>query len=389
MTDIAHETVYSIQGRKTQPIKIWAVIGVAFLVLEIYVFSMWFISGQAERIFPPADSPVPLWLDNLAMFFDIFSPVMLIVFFYTFVYKPWKQNGYISSDGLIILAFTPMYFQDPLINYNTNWFLFNSAHFNLGVWVEQVPGALAPNAHLLPEPILTWGIAYIWNMLAITLLACWAMRITKRYRPETGSLGLLLVALVAAGIVDILMELLFVRPGLYAYAGAIRSLSLWGGETYQFPLYEMVACAFLWGICAQLRYYKDDKGFMWCERGTEELKNSRGTKTGLRLLALHGCLNVIMLVTYTLPMQTFGMHGDPFPEGYPGYLLNGLCGNGTNYECPGPHVPMPRGTPEGKYSIAIKPLDKSTFRPGSIEGIEVIPYTGPPLNNGAQDEQAP
>ncbi|GLD02435.1 hypothetical protein Mkiyose1088_43010 [Mycobacterium kiyosense] len=39
----------------------------------------------------------------------------------------------------------------------------------------------------------------------------------------------------------------------------------------------------------------------------------------------------------------FATHADPFPAGYPSYLINGMCTGGADGKtCPGPGVPMPR-----------------------------------------------
>lgn len=46
---------------------------------------------------------------------------------------------------------------------------------------------------------------------------------------------------------------------------------------------------------------------------------------------------------FTIPMQWYGMHSDPFPKGYPSYMVNGLCAYGPNADqCPEPGVMMPR-----------------------------------------------
>jgi hypothetical protein len=44
-----------------------------------------------------------------------------------------------------------------------------------------------------------------------------------------------------------------------------------------------------------------------------------------------------------IPQQWFGTHSDPFPAGYPSYLVNDMCASGADgHTCPGPGVLMPR-----------------------------------------------
>jgi hypothetical protein len=57
-----------------------------------------------------------------------------------------------------------------------------------------------------------------------------------------------------------------------------------------------------------------------------------------------GVLNLITFGTYNLPMSILGLYSSPFPKDIldRSYFMDGLCGPGTSYACPGTNVPIPR-----------------------------------------------
>jgi len=42
------------------------------------------------------------------------------------------------------------------------------------------------------------------------------------------------------------------------------------------------------------------------------------------------------MLTYSVAMNYTTLFADPFPKGYPSWLLNGQCGHGTAYACSAP-----------------------------------------------------
>ena len=86
-------------------------------------------------------------------------------------------------------------------------------------------------------------------------------------------------------------------------------------------------------------------------------------RTGLRFLALTGFVNLAFLVIYSLPMAITGLYADSYPKDVTSrsYFLNGLCGPGTPYACPGPKVPVAR---RGSVRLG---LDGSMVGPSTTE----------------------
>jgi hypothetical protein len=183
------------------------------------------------------------------------------------------------------------------------------------------------------------------------------MRKVKERRPQMTKLGLALSAYAFFVFVDLALEPMWIRQGLYAYPGAIRSWSIFPGTYYQFPIYEAIIWPTTWTVWACLRHFRNDKGETFVERGMEKLRPGR-RKTFIRFLALTGFCDLVLLLLYFLPMNIVQLHGDPWPADVQkrSYLTNHLCGPGTTYACGGANLPIPRPdsahiSPEGELVV--------------------------------------
>jgi Spirocyclase AveC-like len=328
--------------RTVTPVRWLAAVGGGFLSLQIYVLVRWIASGQATPT-PTGRDHVPWWSQAAARTLDIAAPIAALIVIWFFLVRPMRRAGRLTLDGMLIIAWLSMYFlQDGWLNYTQAWFLYSSAHINFGSWYSQVPGWLSPNGHLLPEPVLFWGGTWIAAGFGFTVLVCKLMRRFKARYPSTGTLGMIAVAFAAMVVIDLAFELPLLRLQLYSYAGGIRSVSLFAGTTYQFPIYCNLLWAAVWTGMTCVRYFVDDRGLSVAERGVERLKPARGKHQLLRLLAVIGTAHLIILFAYNVPMQWFATHADRFPTHTPSYLVNGMCGGNSGGPCPGPHQPIPR-----------------------------------------------
>ncbi|HEX9684078.1 MAG TPA: spirocyclase AveC family protein [Acidimicrobiales bacterium] len=331
------------EAQPAKPVKWWAAVGVAFIALEAYVLAHWIISGNATRT-PTGSTPVPGWMTVMAHTWEAAGVVALVWTIYHFVVRPWRRERRITVDGMLVLTFFTLFWQDPLLNYSQTFATYNSTFINFGNWAASLPGWLGPNGNLFAEPIIWTAPVYVYASMGGVLLANLVMRKAKQRRPSLGTPGLIGVALVFCMGFDFVIETVWMRLGIYTYAGAIDWLTLFSGHYYQFPIYEVVLAGGMFAAFACLRYFQNDKGQTVAERGIDEIQTSTRNKSWLRFLATVGIVNVLMLATYNLPMQWFGTHADPWPEDITSrsYLTNGLCGPGTTYSCPGPGVPIPR-----------------------------------------------
>jgi hypothetical protein len=341
-TSVPLDEVAEPTRRTARPVVWFALAGAAFVVLQAYVLTRWIVSGQATPTHTGAD-PVPWWSQAAATTLDVVGPLSALVVCWFFLVRPARRAGRLTLDGMLCLAWLSMYFlQDGWLNYSQTWFLYSSAHVNFGSWYSQVPGWLSPNAHLLPEPIMFWGGAWIALGFGMTVVVCRLMDRVRARRPQIGTLGLIAVAYAAMVVIDLATEIPLLRLQLYSYAGGIHSVSLFAGKIYQFPIYANLLWAAVWTGMTCLRYFRDESGLSIAERGVAALRIPQRKRQLLRLLAVVGAAHLVIFATYNVPMQWFALHADRFPAHTPSYLLNGMCGGRSGTPCPAPHQPIPR-----------------------------------------------
>ena len=231
------------------------------------------------------------------------------------------------------------------MSYSSCTLFYNSYMVNLGTWtLGSTPGWMSPNGNNLPEPLLLiiGGYTIIGYSLIFPVLAVLS-KIRERW-PSVTKFQQVIIGVLCLIALDTFFESSLLRTGVYAYPYGIREITLFAGETYQFPMSEGL---FYGGInigsTLALLLYRDDKGRTFVERGIDKLRVSAFQRQWIKFLALFGYVHVAMFIGFTIPMQWFGLHSDPFPKGYPSYMVNGLCAYGPNGDqCPGPGVMMPR-----------------------------------------------
>lgn len=349
--DVRAGAAPSLEGKQSRPILWWAALGIFFAGLAIYIWTRWIASDDFRHIERGPDA-LPTATGVWVVLFQVLSITLALVFVVWVVRQSIRERR-LSFDAMLVIAWAALYWQDPLINYFRQQFFYNSELINFGSWVNFIPGWVSPNGSNLPEPLLFVGVIYLWLGPLSALMAFGIMRVVKRRRPETSVFGLLLAAWVVLFFWDVLAEVIFIRTELYAYSGAIHGLSIFGGERWQFPLYESFFWPMVWVAMGAIRFFRDDKGRTFLDRGIDRVKASTKQRTALRQFAIIGFANLVMLI-YTIPIWYASIHAGRTPDGYPSYLTNEMCGEGTEYACTAPEYPIPLPQsghvgPDGEY----------------------------------------
>jgi hypothetical protein len=339
----------------------WAWAGAAILAVQLYVWAKWITGPYFVRV-PAGPSDPPAWMKTILTVWTGVIMCGLPIATYYFIIRPWRRERRITTDGMLMMAFGLAFFQDPLLNYLNTWCTYNTWMWNRGSWVMDVPGWVSWNepGAMMAEPLLMNAPGYSWGVLICTMMGCWVMRRAKARWPSLGVAGLLGVLVVFTFFFDIVMEGFFLMPmGLFTYPGAIQSLSLFPGTYHQYPMYEGI----LWGgvqagFCS-LRYFTDDRGRTFVERGLEHVRGGAVKRESMRFLAIFAAVSMFFFVFYTIPAQWLAMHADPWPEDIQkrSYFTMGICGEGTGRLCPHPALPIDQGVhsayigPDGKVVI--------------------------------------
>lgn len=349
--------------RAPKAVQIWAAIGAFFLVLQVYIIGSWLTSDEATPT-PAGPTEMPDWMWFSLRIQEITSVIFFILTVYFFVVRPLRRDGRLNMDSAFVFAFLMVAWQDPLLNYMQPIATYNANMINLGSWTSDVPGWISPHGHLLPEPFLWSSLSYVWICYGVMVLVN-KIQAKVQARFKLSALRLVLLTYAFFILLDIPAETLWMMSGIYTYAGGDPSYTLWSGNYYQLPLWEPLLFGALATAWTCMRYFRDDKGYTFAERGLDEVKASRKSKQWIRTLALAGAANVLFLFIYNFPVQIIAANGHPWPKDIQerSYFTDGLCGPGTNYHCPGPGIPLVRDD-----SAHVKPSGE--FAPAGVKGAD-------------------
>jgi hypothetical protein len=311
--------------------------GAVVLVVSLYLLVRW-VSSDNFRPIDPGPDPIPrleLWL----LYGTQALGVGLLVWMVSrWLVKPWRRQGRITTDGLIILALPLMWMCDPWMNSLNNWFNYNAHLLNMGAWGNLFPGWLSPHQDRFGEPIVIAG-AWVFWVFGMMALGCAVFRAVRARWPHWSLARFLVVGALYCIVADLAIEWLAVLLGWYAMPGG--TWVMFPGR-YQMPLLEPIVGGiqmFAW-VC--LRYFKDDKGMTLAERGVDRLRVRARQALVLRWLALTGALALTGLI-YNLGIQYQALHSGAWPKGIPSYLTQNCPGYQTDpASCGGPGRAIPR-----------------------------------------------
>lgn len=328
-----------------KPVRVWAVIGGALLVLYLYGWIRW-IAGPYFQQVPTGPSDPPMYMKVPLIANAVGAWIGLPFAVWWFIIRPWRRERRITLDGMLMVSMGLIFFQDPLLNYLNTWCTYNTWMPNRGSWSSYIPGWVSPEVpgHQVVEPLLTNVPGYSFGNLLMVIIGCWVMRKAKARWPNLSNTQLIGVAFAFNFLLDFIMEgLIYLPIGFFEYPGAIRAVSINAGTYYQWPVYE----GLMWGgvltaFCC-LRYFIDDRGRTVVERGLDHVRGGFGKVQFTRFLAIFAGVSACFFFLYNLPAQWVAMHADPWPEDVQqrSYLNGGICGDGADRLCPNPVLPIP------------------------------------------------
>lgn len=332
-----------IEQRRNLPVNIWAFFGALIVAFEVFVLIRW-VSGPFFTRVPTGPSDPPTWMKAILIGWQVVSIPAALGLLYWFVIRPWRRERHIGIDGMLVIAFLTMWFQDPISSYGGHWFTYNTWMINYGSWVNSIPGwgSFGRPGEMLSEPILFTPLAYSYIFVIVMFLGSWVMRKVQARFPKISKLGLIGVCYAVMFLFDVVLEgLLWLPMGVFAYQGGH-----WGifADTYhKFPLHEGLTIGATFTAVACLRYFTNDKGQMLAERGSEEIRGN-GKKLAARIFATIAAVQIAFFITYNVPNFWVGMHSTEWNKDIQerSYFTSGICGEGTDRACPGPAVPLNR-----------------------------------------------
>jgi hypothetical protein len=330
---------------------LWITHGALWLALIAYCWISWVVSGD----FRPntlGRGQEPSWYVVLMRGWEVFALVCTVAIVWFYVVRPKLRTGRMSFDGLFVIGCGLMFFQEPWINWTSYQFLYSTTSINFGSWLGHIPGWSYPHAELVPVSLWA-GTAYFWLVAIPAIAGSTFMGWLSRRQPGIGKLKLIALTYLAFCVFDLVLEAFITRTNLFSYGSVIPSLSLFAGTDHQFPIYETISWAGTYVFLSCFHFFRDDHGRSLPERGIDQLRIGKRLNTFARFLAIAGMCQLSILLTYNIPYQLYALHSEMSPA----YLqqpwrLGGVCGPGTNYDCPGPGVPIPRHDSETNRTVS-------------------------------------
>lgn len=373
----ARPTDEVVTPRRNLPVNIWAFVGALIIAFEVFVLVRWVSGPFFERV-PAGASEPPTAMKVILMAWQIGSIPATLTLVWFFIVRPWRRDRQLGIDGILTIAFLTMWWQDPISSYGGHWFTYNTWMFNRGSWVNSIPGwgSYGEPGAMLSEPILFTPFAYCYIFVPVMIFGSWFMKKLRSRWPSMSALSLILWTYLLMMAFDVVLEgLLWLPMGIFAYQGG--HWSIFPDRYHSFPIHEALTIGGTFTIAAALRFFVNDKGQSFFERGAEDVRGGALKKTATRALAAIAVVQIGFLLTYNVPNYWVGTHSREWNEDIQkrSYFLSGLCGEGTGRACPGPSVPLTRndnGNPENGGSIYIAP-DGTAVVPPDTELQQPVP----------------
>lgn len=316
--------------RPAGTVNFWAAAGGCCVVSFVYLLARWALSDDFAAPDPGPDPyPYLWWLRTV----EALSVAAVLGFLWFTVLRPWMRTRHVPFDGKLLLGLMIAYQVDPILNWFSPSFMMNAHSVNLGAWSEGIPGYPGPGQGRMAEGFLWAMPLYMYFGLLAAMIGGGVLRWLGRRLPRASVVTLYTILFVLVTIGDFVVEFsALVYPQLYVFSGTPRSLTLFAGEIYQFPVYHSVFAAVFAVMITWLRESRDADGASAVERGLERLAVADRTKGVLSFLAITAWATLSAL-GYFLPFAWMSMGADSYPR-LPSYLAtSAYCGQPNTPVC--------------------------------------------------------
>jgi hypothetical protein len=327
----------SSRSRPTEPaeskqVLVWVAFGAMFTGVAIVGWVRWIRSDYF--------TPSPTGTDAFGGWREIYLRVaefglfaISLVVVWRFLVRPWVYERRLDFDGMFIIGCFFTWFYDPLPNIDVWTFTYNAHFVNMGSWTNFIPGWHSPGQGYEPEPLLFIGSAYLaWFFFLPTLAGEWFVGAIRRRHPRMSTLGAFAWLWVALAAVESVFFFAMTVPELMQFPGSIRWMTVGAGHAWQYPVYDALLAPFLFCGLAALRYFRDEGGRSFVERGVDTLRVPAWARKLASLLAVTGAIQCLLIFGYLVPYQQFAERVDVTPH-MKSYMQSDPCGGGTDQAC--------------------------------------------------------
>jgi Spirocyclase AveC-like len=315
--------------------RVLAAFGVVIVAYEAVTWTRWLAAGP-EQITQYRDTTAISW--TVARGYEMLI-VAVSIWLLVRVVRQCRNQRRLTVDAQLLIAGVAALFWDPFGNFFQPAFFYSSNWLNLNTWTGFAPLVVNPDASRMPQPIFIM-LVYPFGLLAFAMMTNAVMRAARRRFPHWSDAKVLAAGSAAAFLGGLALEAPMFLLHLWSLPGAPSELSIFDNG-HRYAAVEYLTTGMVFAGWAAVRYFKDDKGRAFTERGLGQ--------TGSVFAMIGWCCSLLLMLQ--LVVNLFAFKADPYPTEFPRHLVNDMCDvgdtAGTRYgPCPGtPGFHMPVSLP--------------------------------------------
>jgi hypothetical protein len=315
--------------------RVLAAFGVVLVAYEVITLVRWLAAGP-HQITQFRDTAAASW--PAARGYEILV-AGVSVWLLVRVVRQCRQQRRLTLDAQMLIGGVAALFWDPFGNFFQPAFFYSSNWLNLDSWTGFAPLVVNPDASRMPEPVFIMFV-YPFGLLAFAMMSNAVMRAAHRRCPHWSDARVLAAGSVAAFFGGMALEAPMFLRHLWSLPGAPRELSLFD-NAHRYAAVEYLTTGMVFAGWAAVRYFKDDRGRAFTERGLGQ--------SGSVFAMVGWCCSLLLVLQ--LVVNLFAFKAAPYPADFPRHLVNDMCDvgatTGTRYgPCPGsPGFRMPVSLP--------------------------------------------
>lgn len=330
--------------RSTTALRTWATLGGLLVSVELFFLGKWVTGPNFKKIPTGVDEP-PEWMRATMDIAQIAAALVALVVLYRLLVRPWLRDREVTLGGLFVIAGTLASFWDGLSAYPQHWFNYNSYAFNRGSVLSEVPGVVSPNGPGYGQAWPFFGLcAYIVLVPGLAVVGAKVMRTARNRFPGAGPVELVAACVTVMMAGCFVVEAFLLMPLGFYHLGGAPGPAVNGSQYYGLPLMEVVHFALFFSVPAVIRFFVNDNGETFAERGANSTPGPAWKVAGMRMLAVTGAVHLGFLAVYHLPVMLYAMNSTEYPDEVKerSYLTGNYCGEELDIACPGPNTPTLR-----------------------------------------------
>lgn len=298
----------------------WAAWGTIWTLIALNAWVRWAASDKFGPVpIQPGDVMDPGKLIALRML-EVISTLVVVQCVYQCAWKPWRRDGHIGLDGMLLLGGIIGFSADSMLNLHDFLFAFNSHSVNLGVWTAFMPFYTGGPARYAES--LLWGYPmYVYFGITASLAGCAIIGSLRKHFLHITNASAYAITYVAFCIGDFILENSIIRTtDAYMFTKTYEPLTVFAGTMYQFPLYESFCAAAVslgFTVIRQSALDAPD-GLSIVERGANRL--APALRVPMRAMAVAGACGALFILAYHLPFNYLGVVGQSTFD-IPSYML--------------------------------------------------------------------